>query len=225
MTTLSLTETVDLAQKVLDENKVMPASKRASSALSGRSVRWYTTAGILDAPGREGHAAAYGRRHLLQLLYTRQAQAKGATLDKIREDIAPLSTGDLSARIKLDLSLVPADLADIAPRKEQPFWERAPEETPIASSRVTRALSSTSASGPAGVGMLMVPSVSVEHVVCIGAVSVSLDHNPSQSEIASITTAAQPLLDALKSVPLYPFAGSLTQGVGAFTTHQPNHQE
>ena len=203
--TLSLSETVDLAQKVLDENKIIPSSGRAAPELSGRSVRWYTTAGIVDAPGREGHSATYGRRHLLQLLYTRQAQANGEALEKVREDIISLSAEDLVARVGLDLSSVPADLVDVPPRRDAAFWERTPTNSMTAlmeplttltasSSARSRRVSSSQLAKAARVGAR---PVSVEYVVRIGAVSVALDHEPTSSELISITKATEPLLNSL----------------------------
>jgi DNA-binding transcriptional MerR regulator len=199
-TTLTLPETVDLAQKVLDENGITPASKRAALSLTGRSVRWYSTAGIIDAPGREGHTATYGRRHLLQILYTREAQATGVPLEKIREDTSALSTEDLTARVGLDLSSIPSDLADVTPRKDSPFWERQPTDSPPLPRMLTASLVGSPVRSRRSVAAL--PEASVEYVVRVGAVSVTLDHDPTTAELASITTAARPLLSVLEPYPI-----------------------
>ena len=211
--TLSLSETVALAQKVLDENKVTPASGRTSAALSARSVRWYTTAGILDAPGRAGHAAAYGRRHLVQLLYTRLAQSEGQTLEDIKEDTAALPTEDLVAQLHLDLSSVPDDLTDVAPRVAPEFWERVPEDSPepalyVASFAALDASETASSPLPltrsalrpalsARLRRATPTPTSLSYVVNLGPLAVSLTHEPTPLELDSITSLAQPLLASL----------------------------
>jgi DNA-binding transcriptional MerR regulator len=53
---------------------------------SERTVRFYTTEGLIDEPaGMRGHLALYGRRHLLQLVAIKRLQAEGASLAQIRE--------------------------------------------------------------------------------------------------------------------------------------------
>lgn len=207
-TTLSLRETVDLAQRVLDENRIVPRSRRAASELSERNVRWYTTAGILDAPGREGHSATYGRRHLLQLLYTRQAQARGEALEKVRLDITGLSTEELAAQVGLDLALVPLELADVTARKELAFWEREPAEGHVglpagslvagtADSGLVRTRPGLRKAAVGARSLAAVNSVDVAYTVRVGPVSVSLGREPSAADITAITKAAQPLLACL----------------------------
>jgi DNA-binding transcriptional MerR regulator len=211
-TTMTLSETVDLAQKVLDENKIVPASKRVAPTLSPRIVRWYTTAGILDAPGLEGHTAVYGRRHLLQLLYIRQAQATGTPLDKIRAEVVTLSDSELSAQGTLDLSAVPLELGDVAPRNDQSFWERPPTVAPLVEATMA---SFTASAGPGDAVFVSraalsprrsglrrfssVPAAALEHVVRVGPLAVSLDHSPSQPELTTITALAKTFLDDLES--------------------------
>ena len=44
------------------------ADARVSAAPDARTVRYYTTLGLLDRPRIEGRQARYGERHVLQLL-------------------------------------------------------------------------------------------------------------------------------------------------------------
>ncbi|HVA45698.1 MAG TPA: MerR family transcriptional regulator [Pirellulales bacterium] len=54
-----------------------------------RTIRYYTTLGILDRPlEMQGRTAYYGRRHLWQLLAIKRLQAEGATLVQIQERLA-----------------------------------------------------------------------------------------------------------------------------------------
>ena len=60
---------------------------RVSPAPDARTVRYYTTLGLLDRPRIEGREARYGRRHLVQLAAIKALQAEG------------LSLGDAQARL------------------------------------------------------------------------------------------------------------------------------
>ena len=63
------------------EHSVVPASGQAGEAVSERSIRYYRTLGLVDAPD----GGAYGERHLLQLTAIRLLQAQGLPLRRIRE--------------------------------------------------------------------------------------------------------------------------------------------
>ncbi|HWT85302.1 MAG TPA: MerR family transcriptional regulator, partial [Myxococcales bacterium] len=51
------------------------ADGRVSAAPDSRTVRYYTTLGLLDRPTIEARQARYGERHLLQLLAIKALQA------------------------------------------------------------------------------------------------------------------------------------------------------
>jgi hypothetical protein len=158
-------------------------------------VRWYTTAGIVDAPGRDGHSAAYGRRHLLQLLYTRQAQASGTALDIVREQVSGLTDKQLTKAVRMDLSLVPADLGDISPRPETPFWSAAPVTRDAVATMPATAGDASRDTARSG-GMSSV-AASVDYVVHIGPLALSLTHPPTESELIDLTNAATTFLSAV----------------------------
>lgn len=98
-----------------------------------RTIRYYTTLGLLDRPAEmRGRTALYGRRHLLQLVAVKRLQAAGATLGEVQEQLAGLDDRAL-ARI--------AQLPDQAPvgqpataaaeqRRAQPFWASTPSSSP-----------------------------------------------------------------------------------------------
>src|SRR5215470_10194755 len=53
-----------------------------------RTIRWYTTIGLLDRPAAmRGRTALYGRRHLLQLVAIKRLQANGQTLAEIQTEL------------------------------------------------------------------------------------------------------------------------------------------
>lgn len=64
------------------------ASNRLNEAITPRTVRLYTTEGLIDRPHKDGRRAVYSRRHLLQLLLIRSLAKRGLSLAAI----APLVT-------------------------------------------------------------------------------------------------------------------------------------
>src|SRR5947209_10097936 len=54
-----------------------------------RTIRYYTTLGLLDRPAEmRGRTALYGPRHLLQLVAIKKLQASGLTLVQVQERLA-----------------------------------------------------------------------------------------------------------------------------------------
>jgi DNA-binding transcriptional MerR regulator len=63
---------------------LQPANGQTSSELSARTLHYYRSAGLLDAP-ESGARRGYGRRHLLQLKAIRVLQAEGLPLSRIQQ--------------------------------------------------------------------------------------------------------------------------------------------
>src|SRR5690349_14204525 len=53
-----------------------------------RSIRWYTTTGLVDRPVMQGRTALYGARHLLQIVAVKRRQAEGRSLAEIQAELA-----------------------------------------------------------------------------------------------------------------------------------------
>jgi DNA-binding transcriptional MerR regulator len=65
------------------------ASSRVRETPDKRTIRYYTTLGLLDRPVEfRGRTAYYGRRHVLQLAAIKRMQAKGMSLVQIQEALA-----------------------------------------------------------------------------------------------------------------------------------------
>ena len=61
------------------------ASGRVREVPDIRTIRYYTTLGLLDRPAQmRGRTALYGRRHLLQLVAIKRLQAKGLSLAEVQ---------------------------------------------------------------------------------------------------------------------------------------------
>jgi DNA-binding transcriptional MerR regulator len=116
-----------------------PENGQVSPIPSRRSIRYYSTLGLLDRPAdMEGRTALYDERHLLQLCAIKRLQVKGISLADIQEQLAGLDDGGLR-----DIARV--DAAEAGPRAEparrgEDFWAAAPAAPPApAAVRVTEA--------------------------------------------------------------------------------------
>ena len=72
---------------------------RVSAAPDARTVRYYTTLGLLDRPRIEGRQARYGERHVLQLLAIKALQAQDLPLGEIQRRLYARSDAELKALI------------------------------------------------------------------------------------------------------------------------------
>lgn len=64
-------------------------SRRVRDVPDVRTIRYYTTLGILDRPVEmQGRTAFYGRRHVLQIVATKRLQAQGLSLVEVQETLA-----------------------------------------------------------------------------------------------------------------------------------------
>ncbi|HYY52661.1 MAG TPA: MerR family transcriptional regulator [Myxococcales bacterium] len=73
---------------------------RVSAAPDARTVRYYTTLGLLDRPRIEGRQARYGERHLLQLLAIKALQAFDLPLAEIQQRLYGRGDAELKALVE-----------------------------------------------------------------------------------------------------------------------------
>ena len=66
------------------DRKLQPANGQAASELSVRTLHYYRSSGLLDAPV-SGAGPGYGQRHFLQLKAIRILQAHGLPLSRIQQ--------------------------------------------------------------------------------------------------------------------------------------------
>lgn len=97
-----------------------PANGQVRAVPDERSIRYYTTLGLLDRPTLRGRTALYGRRHLAQVLAIKRLQAEGQTLAEIQQRLPTLDDAALSR-----LAGVAVQARSRASRRE--FWRAAPE--------------------------------------------------------------------------------------------------
>jgi DNA-binding transcriptional MerR regulator len=96
-----------------------------------RTIRYYTTLGLLDRPAAmRGRTALYGRWHMLQLVAIKRLQARGLSLAQVQERVLGLSEAALSRLVAAEAAAAPraeaaaAPLA--APARSESFWRATP---------------------------------------------------------------------------------------------------
>src|SRR5215471_4775161 len=89
------------------DRALQPANGQTASELSARTLHYYRSTGLLDAP-ESGAGRGYVRRHLLQLQAIRILQAQGLPLSRIQQL--------LFARSDKELEQIAESAAEIDPR-------------------------------------------------------------------------------------------------------------
>lgn len=85
-TKYSIDELSNRVSRLLQERglKNLQQDNRVSSAPDRRTIRYYTSLGILDRPSIEGRQARYGERHVLQILAIKALQSVSLPLSEIQ---------------------------------------------------------------------------------------------------------------------------------------------
>ncbi|MCY0994471.1 MerR family transcriptional regulator [Nannocystis sp. ILAH1] len=73
-----------------------PANGQVRAVPDERSIRYYTTLGLLDRPHLHGRTALYGPRHLAQLIAIKRLQADGKSLAEIQQLLPTLDDAALA---------------------------------------------------------------------------------------------------------------------------------
>ena len=74
--------------------------QRVSSLPDARTIRYYTTLGLLDRPFIDGRQARYGQRHVLQLLAVKALQSMQLSLARVQEKLYGLTESELKALLQ-----------------------------------------------------------------------------------------------------------------------------
>ncbi len=87
------------------------ASGRVTAVPNPRTIRYYSTIGLVDRPtAMWGRTALYGRRHLLQLVAIKHLQARGLSLEAIQGRLAGLPSAELERLVAVRPDLQPSRL-------------------------------------------------------------------------------------------------------------------
>ena len=97
--TLSLEELSSQVASLLEQNGLLGAQQdhRVSPVPDARTIRYYTTLGLLDRPRMDGRQARYGKRHVLQLLAVKALQGICLPLSEIQARLYGRSDSELEA--------------------------------------------------------------------------------------------------------------------------------
>lgn len=157
-----------------------------------RTVRWYTTIGLVDRPAAmRGRTALYGARHLLQVVAVKRLQARGLSIAEIQAELIGATDATLRRVAAIDdevltkqsggkvFATVEGSVAEPVEARRQ-FWAEPPVAAqPAAATRGADSVSMRAAVDLPGGAVLLLPG------------------RPGGDDLPAIRAAAQPLLDLL----------------------------
>lgn len=93
----SLIELSNEVARLLKDRGLMDVQQdqRVSAAPDKRTIRYYTTLGLLDRPEIEGRQAKYGDRHVMQLVAIKALQSVALPLSEVQSMLYGLSNEEL----------------------------------------------------------------------------------------------------------------------------------
>ena len=98
-------------------------SGRVRDVPDQRTIRYYTTLGLIDRPAEmRGRVALYGRRHLLQLVAIKRLQSKGQSLAELQAQLMGLTDSELGKIANLPIG--PGET--LPERRSETFWKDPP---------------------------------------------------------------------------------------------------
>ncbi|WP_231956919.1 MULTISPECIES: MerR family transcriptional regulator [unclassified Actinoplanes] len=177
-----------------------------------RSIRWYSTIGLVDRPlGTRGRTALYGPRHLMQLVAIKRLQAAGRTLAEIQADLSGASDESLTDLARVPSELLEADPSPPPATPRPPFWKSPPapqtapthaldwafpqSEAPSGLAEVPSPAGDPGTAPPIGADALLTGVPLGSGLILLVPGSFHLD----RIDRTQLATAARPLLDLLAS--------------------------
>jgi DNA-binding transcriptional MerR regulator len=166
-----------------------PSNGQVRAIPDQRTIRYYSTLGLIDRPAAtRGRTALYGRRHLLQLVAIKRLQAEGCSLQQVQQQLLGIADAALEQLAHLPASprveAASAAPAPVATRRRQGFWREAPAAaTPAAPLQTV---------GAGALAMTLVPLEGAASLLLPGA-------RLSAEELDRIRAAARPLVEELRA--------------------------
>lgn len=135
----------ELSERVADAlaaSGEVPGGK-ARAIPDERSIRYYTTLGLIDRATLRGRTAYYGARHLAQLVAIKKMQADGATLAEIQGLLPAIDDAALAELTGVAL------VARSLPAARRDFWRATPATIAPAPEQEAIASAPSAQTGPA----------------------------------------------------------------------------
>jgi DNA-binding transcriptional MerR regulator len=108
------------------------ADGRVRDVPDARTIRYYTTLGLIDRPAAmRGRTALYGPRHLLQLVAIKRLQSQGLTLAEVQQQLLGRTEAALRELARVPAEVLsgvgspPTDGTEEAQREA--FWKQTPQ--------------------------------------------------------------------------------------------------
>ena len=183
----TLDELCDRVTEVLAEGGPGAVNGRVREVPDRRTIRYYTTLGLIDRPAElRGRTAYYGRKHLLQLVAIKRLQARGLTLAEVQQRLLGLGESELAplAQLPEEMPSPPSPPPESAGQREPTtFWRTMPAAPAAA----------VSPAEPAAWGLRTVELGPGAALTLVAARPLRLEDE------AAIRAAARPLLDLLRT--------------------------
>lgn len=125
----TLDELTAAVAQALSEGYDGAVSGRVRDVPDRRTIRYYTTLGLIDRPSEiRGRTAIYHRRHLLQIVAIKKLQASGRRLAEVQQALTGRTDKELARIAGLEHPEGPGQaLAPTSPRSDRDFWRQEPE--------------------------------------------------------------------------------------------------
>jgi DNA-binding transcriptional MerR regulator len=169
------------------------ANGRVRDVPDGRTIRYYTTLGLIDRPAEmRGRTALYGVRHLLQLVAIKRLQARALSLAEVQERLLGKTDAALRELARLPAGfLAEADQQhntsqDHSAEQRKDFWK----EAPGAVARPDRQASGSPATARPLTGVPLAEGITLLFEAA---------QPPDDHDLSALRSAAAPLLKLLRA--------------------------
>jgi DNA-binding transcriptional MerR regulator len=191
----TLEELTNAVAAALAEGYGGPPNGRVRDVPDRRTIRYYTTLGLIDrAVEMRGRTALYGRRHLLQLVAIKKLQAR-RSLAEVQQALAGQTDAALAKVAGLETGGPPRRALDVpARRATRDFWRQEPAAAPTSNLDCDAAPSRTPIGPAPGATTELYQGVPlVDGVTLLLATSRPIDEH----DLEAIRAAAAPLIRGL----------------------------
>ena len=164
-----------------------PANGQVRAVPDERSVRYYTTLGLIDRPLLRGRTAIYGARHLAQLVAIKRYQSEGKTLAEIQQSLPAMDDHSLARFTGIALATKPPRPASRRDFWREPVVELAETDSETETAPVSDSPPTTPAFSPC-LELTLAPGVRL---------ALTTARPATDADAAALLSAATPLLQEL----------------------------